>query len=345
MQKYRNRVIIGFVLSILIYAVYLFVAELVSDDSAFEYLPQFPFGLLVPLVALQLVAFFFRWIEWHYYLGVVGAWDKISVADSMILQVASFTMAVSPGKAGELLKSVILKTKTGTDISRSAPIVLAERVVDGLAVIIMMALAVAFGGNVMALQDWQRNSIFASAIILVVGLIVVQLRPLAYFFLNLLPHIPLVRRTHGALVDFYDSSREVFHLRHVIPMTVVGVGVYGCSALTLFLILVGFGEAATMTLFLQSAIIAGVSAAVGALSGSPNGAGVTEGSTQWLVITAFGFGAGLALAVGLMHGWFNKWFRVFLGMLLGFVFRRRLFDEQVVAELEQLEREQERGTA
>lgn len=333
MQKYRNRLIAGFAIAILIYAVYLFIAEARTGGSTLRELQTFPLLLLGPLVVLQLLAFLFRWVEWHYYLGVIGAQDKISVADSMILQLASFTMAVSPGKAGELLKSVVLKAKTGTEVARSAPVVLAERVVDGIAVIFMVAIAVALGGDATNLQNWQRNSILLSAVILATGLIVVQVQPLAYFFLNLLPHIPLVRRLHTGLVEFYESSREVFHLQHVVPMVGVGFGVYGCSALTMLLILMGFGEQPTVALFLQATIIAGVSAAVGALSGSPNGAGVTEGSTQWLLMQTLGFGAGVALAAGLLHGFFNKWFRVFLGMIVGFVYRDRLFVPNLEEEL------------
>lgn len=338
MQKYRNRLLAGFVIAVLIYAVYLFIAEARTGGGTLRHLQTFPLWLLLPLVGLQLLAFFFRWVEWHYYLGVIGARDKISVLDSMVLQLASFTMAVSPGKAGELLKSVILKTKTGTEVSRSAPVVLAERVVDGIAVILMLAVAVLLGGDATNLQDWQRNSILLSAAVLVAGLVVVQIQPLAYFFLNVLPHIPLARRAHGALTDFYESSREVFHLRHVTPMMVVGFGVYSCSALTMFLILVGFGESPAMPLLLQATIIAGVSAAVGALSGSPNGAGVTEGSSQWILMAAFGYGAALALAAALMHGFFNKWFRVFLGALIGAIFRKRLFVPSLEAELAAAER-------
>ncbi len=337
MQKYWNRFIIGFAVAVVIYAGYLFVVEALTDDSAFQYFPNFPLMFLLPLILLQLAALLFRWVEWHYYLGVIGARDKITIADSMILQVSSFTMAVSPGKAGEVLKSVILKAKTGTLVSVSAPVVLAERVVDGIAVLFMMAAAVAVGGEAVQLQNWQRNSIFFSVVALATGLVVVQVKPLAYFFLNLLLHMPLVRRLHGALLDFYESSQAVFHLRHVIPMVFVGVGVYGCSALTLWLILIGFGEPATWALFLQSVIISGVAAAVGALSGSPNGAGVTEGSTQWILMNSLGFGAGLALAAGLVHGFFNKWFRVFLGVGVGVIFRDRLFVaglDEALAEVE-----------
>ena len=162
----------------------------------------------------------------------------------------------------------------------------------------------------------------------------VQIQPLAYFCLGIIKRIPLLRRMHTALVDFYESSREIFKLRHVIPMSMVGVGVYGCSAITMFLIIVAYGEPPTVSLFLLSTIIAGISAAVGAISGSPNGAGVTEGSTQWILMTTLGYGAGVALAVGLLHGFFNKWFRVWLGLLVGIVFRKRLFTPSFVDELD-----------
>ena len=98
MQKYWNRLIMGFADAVVIYAGYLFIAEALTDDSAFQYFPDFPRSLLMPLVLLQLAAFLFRWVEWHYYLGVIGARDKLTVADSMILQVSRFTMAVSDAK-------------------------------------------------------------------------------------------------------------------------------------------------------------------------------------------------------------------------------------------------------
>jgi hypothetical protein len=46
----------------------------------------------------------------------------------------------------------------------------------------------------------------------------------------------------------------------------------------------------------------------------------------------------LALAAALMHGFFNKWFRVFLGALIGAIFRKRLFVPSLEAELAAAER-------
>ena len=83
-----------------------------------------------------------RFLKWHYYLGVIGV-RRIGVLDSLALFVGGFTLVVSPGKAAEVLKSVVLKQMTGTPICRSAPVVLAERLTDGLAML-LLALAGVF---------------------------------------------------------------------------------------------------------------------------------------------------------------------------------------------------------
>src|SRR5690606_4948197 len=157
----------------------------------------------------------------------------------------TFIMVVSPGKAGELLKSVMLKihtTKTkdgfviedGVPVARSAPIVVAERVVDGIAVIILMAVTLLIAGDSLNLGTYQgidyavlsRTLIYSSSAIILTGLIVIQIQPLAYFCLNILGYIPIIKRLQQPLTDFYESSREVFALKHVIPMSIVGLGVY-----------------------------------------------------------------------------------------------------------------------
>jgi hypothetical protein len=255
-------------------------------------LRSFPILWVIPLIFFQILVIFFRFLEWHYYLGVIAARDKISLLDSAIIFVSMFTMVVSPGKAAEVLKSVLLKAKSGVPIAKSAPIVLAERIVDGLAVIVIMAITLFAAGEQLNLgtynginyQVLSETIIYSSLIVIVAGLIVVQIKPLAYFCLAVVEHIPFVKRLHQPLIEFYESSREIFSLRHVIPMTIVGVGVYISSAAGFIVVLHGFGVAVTWQLIMQAAFIVGVASAVGALSFVPNGAGVTEISNTGMLL-------------------------------------------------------------
>ncbi len=112
MRKYRNRIVAGFLIGFLIYLALLLVGDAsgLTDDLAAQ-LSHYPWLILVPVILQKFTAWFFRFLEWQYFLGVIGARDKISVFDSAVLFVSGFTMAVSPGKAAEVLKAVVLKAR------------------------------------------------------------------------------------------------------------------------------------------------------------------------------------------------------------------------------------------
>jgi uncharacterized membrane protein len=352
MQKYRNQLIIGVFIALAIYIVYLFVADnsLGGDANLSQTLQAFDWRLLPLLVGTQLLMIVFRFIEWQYYLGVIQARDKISVLDSFVLFVSCFVLVMSPGKAAEVLKSVLLKAKTDVPFAKSVPIVLAERIIDGLAVIVLMSGALFLAGDQLNLGEFDTFSrvvTFSSLAVILTGLVVVQIKPLAYFVLNLIARLPLIKRIHAPLVTFYESSREIFQLRHVIPMTIVGTGVYFASALCFILVLRGFGLDITWTLCLQATFIVGITSAIGALSFVPNGAGITEVSNTGMLLAIVMpmnplMTPVVAAAASLVQGFFHKWLRVLIGLGVAIVFRKRLFSENLDATLREVEHEAEK---
>lgn len=356
MQKYRKQIITGLVIVLGMYILMLIIfdtsGQFDDGEGLKEALASFPLWLIPVLCLTQISAGFFRFLEWHYYLGVIDARDKISLKDSIIIFVSAFTMVVSPGKVAEVLKSVFLKMKTGVPIARSAPIVIAERVVDGLAVIVTLVITLAIASERLDLGDYEdisKGIIFTSAALIIGGLIVVQIKPLAYFVLNdIVAKIPLVNRLHEPLVEFYESSREIFLLKHVIPTTIMGIGVYLSSTTGFLLIMWGFGAEMSGDLILKIAFIVGVSSAVGALSFVPNGAGVTEltnyGMLNALVASSDpAITPAIAAAAALMQGFFHKWFRVLVGMGVAFVYRKRLFTAELEEELATMEAQKSYG--
>lgn len=357
-RKYRNQIFLGLLLILGLYILLLVIfdsqGQLSAEDGAFAQIRDFPWWLVIPIATTQFFVIAFRFLEWHYYLGVIGARDKISLFDSIIIFVTAFTMVVSPGKSAEVIKAALLKSKTGVSIARSTPVVLAERIVDGLAVIIIVFVALFVAGDQLNLGAYgaidydllSRSLIYTSMLLIVGGLIVIQIRPLAVFLLKVLGYIPLLRRLQQPLTDFYESSREIFHLRHVIPMTIIGVGVYVWSIAGFVIILYGFGLEMSWQLALQAAFIAGVVSAIGAFSFVPNGAGVTEISTQGMLLALVAplqpmVTPAMAAAIALLTGLFLKWFRVFLGLVVGIIFRKRLFSGDLERIFQEVEEERE----
>ncbi len=347
MQKYRNRILAGFGIGFVIYVGLLLF---VNVEDLLKHLEVYPWALLLPVILLKFVSWFFRFLQWDYFLGVVDARHKISRFDSVVLFIAGFTMAVSPGKVAEVLKAVILKNKTGTPIASGAAVVIAERVVDGVAVILLAFGALLLAAEGMSLGNY-LGLIYLSTGLLLLGLVAVRIRPLAYLVLDkLVARLPLVRRVHQSLRTFYESSYEIFKIRNMLPTTFFGIVAALGDALGFVIILSGFGVEATWLLFLQAVVIICLSSAIGALSGVPNGAGITEisVSAMLLVIVAPQNPAvtpAVAATAALIEGFFHKWFRVLVGLAVAVIFRKRLFSPELETTLAEMESEKARKYA
>ncbi|NWF67823.1 MAG: flippase-like domain-containing protein [Chloroflexi bacterium] len=339
MRKYRHQIVAGLAIAFFIYVGLL---ALTDTQQLLIHLQTYPWALLIPVVALKLVSWGLHFAKWQYYLGVIAARDKISVGDSLALFVAGFTLAVSPGKIAEVVKAIILKTKTGVPIARSVPVIIGERVIDGTSVLTIVFVSLLLGGSVINLDPRAQWFILFATGLIVVGLVAVQIKPLAELLLNIIATIPLINRIHQPLVAFYASTRQVFRPRHVAVTTALGALAYALDSLGMMLVLTGFGLEMSWPLLWQTMFIFGFTAAVGALSGSPNGAGVTELSSGGLYLALIApnqptFDAAAVAAAVLIGGFMYKWLRVLVGMVVALVFRRRLFNpavETTIAEME-----------
>ncbi len=337
MQKYRRQIVLGLLISLAIYVGMLVLLDSQGQftDGVSEAFATFPWAALGVITLAQTGTFVTRFLTWQYYMSVVGARDKMSFVDSLIIFLSGFVMVVSPGKAAELLKAVLVKVRTGVPAARTVPVVVAERVNDGISVLILLAVTLALAGDRLRLDPatdaLSRSIIFGSTFLIAAGLLAVQIRPLGELALRLIAVLPLIRRAHGWFRALYESSREVFKLRHVLVTMVFGVGTYAFTALTFVLILGAFGLPLTMDVILQATFIVGIGSAIGALSFVPNGAGVTEISQAAMLMAMIApqhpeLTLGVAAAAALLEGFFHKWYRVVVGLGVVFVFRGRLFD-------------------
>ncbi len=330
MAKYRNRLLAGFAIA---FGIYIVLLLFTNTGDLIAHLRAFPWILLVPLVALKLLSWVFRFSLWHYYLGVVGARDKLSLADSAIIFISGFMFVISPGKMGQALKAVFVKAKTGVAVAAVAPIILAESINDGLGILAITLIGVALAGKSIDLGPY-RSIIALSTAAILIGVIAVQIRPLGLFLIGLCGRLPLIRRAQGWLLAFYDSTRVVLLPQHLLIAATLDTIAYTIDSVALMLIISGFGVPISWTLFLQSMFIQGVTSALGALSGSPNGAGVTEISSSGMLLALVApanpiLSVSAALAAAVIEGFFQKWFRVLAGLVVTLIFRKRLFTREV----------------
>ena len=92
-------------------------------------------------IGCTLINYTLRFIKWHFYLGQIGI-KGLPLGQSLRMFVAGFPLAITPGKIGEALKGVWLNRMTRVPVGRGISVVLAERISDGLAVMILSTLGV-----------------------------------------------------------------------------------------------------------------------------------------------------------------------------------------------------------
>ena len=141
--KIRSRLLISMLFGILVFAGLLAYGDFKSVGGG---LKDFRWELLPLILLVTLGNYALRFVKWEYYLRQIGV-TGLKRVDSFLIYFSGLGMTITPGKVGEWLKSYLLKEMHGTPVTKSAPILLAERLTDGLALIIIAIAGLAVFGH------------------------------------------------------------------------------------------------------------------------------------------------------------------------------------------------------
>ena len=119
----RQKIALSLILALVVILALAFYAD---APHLFDAFAKFEWRLFPLALFATLANYFLRFARWHYYLGVIGV-QKVSPRDSLLIFLSGFSLTITPGKLGEVLKSFLLKSRFGTPVSYSASIVVAER--------------------------------------------------------------------------------------------------------------------------------------------------------------------------------------------------------------------------
>lgn len=294
-----------------------------SDASALaDAFRAFNWQLLPLVVGLILINYALRFVKWQYYLRLVGV-TGLARRDSALIFVSGFTMVMTPGKLGELLKAYLVGTRSGAPLSTTIPCVLVERFTDGLATLLLIGVGVIvfpFGWPLFV-----GGLIAASAV-----LWVLQRESLIQRILVRLERTRLEGRVRS-LEQLYTSTR--FLLAPKPLFTAIGLGTISWfgECVAFFLILTGLGIDPSWHLLLAATFVFGASAWFGALSLLPGGLGAAEASAAALLLLTIDdplLTGSVAGAATLLMRFATLWFGVMLGVVaLTFVSRWPTSDE------------------
>lgn len=300
-QGLTRRVMLSALLGALVFAglaLYSDFPKLRVAASRFN-LEAFGWGLL-----LAAINYWLRIYRWHYYLKRLGI--SLPRSESAVVFLSGFVMSVTPGKVGEVFKSLLLHESRRIAFARTAPIVVAERLTD----LVALVLLTAFGS-----LTFPAGPVFAGAGALIVGTMVllVSHRSLGEWGLALCARLPLIGRFAPRLRVAYETLFQLTRTAPMLAASGLALLAWAMECGSMYLILHGFSGVDLS--FPAAAFAYAASTIIGALAMMPGGLGVTEVGMTGLLQALGGpdLTPEVAAATTIMVRVATLWFAVALG--------------------------------
>jgi uncharacterized protein (TIRG00374 family) len=311
LRQYRQRIVLSLAFAAL---VYLALAMYADAPRLFQAFVAWDWRWLPVALLAVLVNYGIRFARWQYYLHVIGI-TNVPPRSSLMVFISGFSLTMTPGKLGELIKSVLLKSHYDIPISYSASIVGAERLTDVMGMAFLAALGVSvFPNGVPAL--------LAVLLVLAAAVGLMQSRPLAERLIDLFGRLPVVGRFASLARNMYESAFLMLRLRPLAISFVLAVMAWFGECLALYFILIGFGLSPTPDFLLRTVFTYASASLFGAATLTPGGLGTTEGSMTSLIQLLMGANVTIAAGATLLVRVCTLWFAVVLGGISLFVFGR-----------------------
>jgi glycosyltransferase 2 family protein len=331
-KKIRSGIVFSLALAIVVMTAIALYADLPRMVAV---LARFRWEFLPLILGLTLFNYFWRFIKWQYYLRRL----KISIdwRKSLLIFISGLSMAITPGKVGELLKCYLLKRSTGQAISRTSPIVMCERLTDGIA---MLGLA----ATGLVLYRYGVELLLAFLVVVFTGIMIIQNRRIALALIRFGERLPFLSRIAYPIRTFYESSFILLRWRPLLLAILIGLISWSGECAALYFVFAGLGLGFSFDLFIKATFIMTFSSLVGSATGLPGGLGTADGSMLGLMRVLVSTSATIGGAATLLIRLCTLWFGLALGAVALVIFRSTQRSDAGVLRLQEEEiREEQRA--
>jgi uncharacterized protein (TIRG00374 family) len=307
LKKLKKKILISLAIAGVLYLAFTIYADFDLVMKAFE---EFNWLLFPLLLILSLFNYLFRFIKWDYYLSVIKV--KVNKLDSFSIFMSGLVMSVTPGKMGELLKSYLVKELNQTPVSKTFPIIFAERITDFIS-LLSLALIGAY------VYNYGRGIVIGVSVFFVIVVIMISSKRIALPVLKLLEKSSFFQKHLSNIHSAYESSYQLLRPLPLLKMSILSLGSWFFECLGYYIILINFGLDVSL---LWATFVYCFATIVGAITMLPGGLGITEGSLTFLVIQE-GSPKEIAVASTFIVRVVTLWFAVLVGVISVTLYQRR----------------------
>jgi uncharacterized protein (TIRG00374 family) len=300
MTRHLRKVVVVMLVGVALYGVFVLYAGYAKIEQS---LATFHYSAFLLALLLSTFNYGLRFLKWEYYLARLNV-RGVPKLESLLVFLSGFVLTITPGKVGEVFKSAVLAETHGVPAERTAPIIVAERLTDVIAVIaLIVAGSSAFHGGL----PWA----IAGTVAVAFGMTLILWRaPALAAFAWLERPDGRLRHLGPKLREGYESLRIVATPSALLYPTFLSIIGWGAEGFALFLLLRGFGapvDPALAIFFYSTATLAGAIVPV------PGGLGVAEALIQEQLVRLASVAQGPATAAMILIRFATLWWAVLVG--------------------------------
>jgi uncharacterized protein (TIRG00374 family) len=249
--------------------------------------------------------YFLRFLKWEFYLGRLDI-RGVPKLDSFLTFLSGFVLTVTPGKVGEVFKSLVLFETYEVPITKTAPIVVAERATDVIGIVALIVFgSLGFSGGLL----WAGiGAALVFALIVTVGN-----KKLSLALIGIVGRMPgRIGKIAPKLEAAYESLARLLELRNLLVPSLLSAAAWTLECLALWVILGGFGQSTSIPL---ATFFYATSTLIGAIVPVPGGLGVTESALMGQMTELGHVERGIATAAMILVRFATLWFAVLIGFV------------------------------
>ncbi|MGM0599336.1 MAG: lysylphosphatidylglycerol synthase transmembrane domain-containing protein [Candidatus Rifleibacteriota bacterium] len=260
---------------------------------------------LLLIITAVLFNYMLRFFKWCFFLKVVGV--SIPLGQNLWIFFAAFTMVLSPGKIGELVKSFLLKARFDIPVSRTAPVVMAERLTDLLGLMVLCLI-----GSYQF--SFKPQTITALALLFVAGIILLTRNSFWLLLNKVIARAGFMKGFLKAVKLIQATFESLLTLKNLFISVLLSAVSWAGEGVALYFIFKSL-NVSVESLLLISIFAHAFSSVVGALSFLPGGLLVTEGA-MGLFFVYVSIPEAQALSATFLIRSLTLWFAVIIGTIV-----------------------------
>ncbi|MCK5881891.1 MAG: flippase-like domain-containing protein [Sinobacterium sp.] len=284
-----------------------------GGEAVLQALSALPALTWLIILGLSLLNYLIRYWRWHLYIGSThqSCLAKLSHARHLAIYIAGFALTMTPGKAGEAMRSLYLK-QYGVAHQSTLAALFVERIMDLLAVLILALYGLSL------LDDGQAQLATIVTASLVVGCIVAVKLPfekiLQWELAQRLPE-KVIKLMHFA-AGLLNNANRLLSVKFFIIGMGLGIVAWGLEGYGLHLVMQNYmPESIEIS---TSVAVYSIAVLLGAIAFLPGGIGGTEAAMMFMLVK-LGFDTPSAAAITLICRIATLWFAIALGLIFMFL--------------------------